>query len=202
MPEKDDENDQRLDPEEASVEDVAAELLNLDAKVNQMVMQKIRVCEETLAEQSETIDEQAEELDACRDRIGTLEQKLAGLAGLEEHEASTAKKRREDLVLSLQRVAEAGAGKADNGLASMTYQDVLDQWATLNHGKRDPKQAYRAMEAVAEVDGITLTTNNDDQKVVRINLERFDSSTALGGVDNVNNAEERSGPQNAVSTGD
>lgn len=185
-----------------NVEELGVKVQTLEAKVDQMVSKRVEQLEQTVQEREETIEALAEELDECHDRISTLEEKLAGLAGLQENEKSTAKKRREDLVLSLQRKAEDGVGKAADGRASMTYEDVLDQWAILGHGRKDPKQAYRAMERVDEVDGISLTKNNSGQKVVRINLANFDSSTALGVIDNVNNGEISTDTENVVTHGD
>lgn len=193
----DDESDTSRDIEQLDVD-----LQTLEAKVDQVVLKRLEALETTVDEQSETIESLTDELEDCQDYISVLEQRLAGLAGLQEEEKSTPEKRREDLVLSLQRKAKDGAGKDANGRASMTYDEILDQWAILNHGEVSPKLAYRAMDKVANIDGITVTTNASDQKVVRMNLEKFDSSTALGGVDNVNNAKESDGSTNAVSPSD
>jgi TolA-binding protein len=192
----------RAERGDVSVAELAAMQQTLEAKVDQMVLTRVENNEDAVADLVETVEELSAEVEECRDRIGTLEQKLAGLAGLEEHEKSTPEKRREDLVLSLQRLAEDGAGVDDNGQASMTYKDVLDQWATLNHGRLAPAQAYRAMERVAEIDGITMTTNQEDQKVVRINLDRFDSLNAPGTVNDVHNDEGSHESQKAVQITD
>lgn len=183
-------------------DDLRVRVQNLQAKVDQAHDRRIETLEEMLEEQAAVIDDLQARLDDAEDRVETLEEKFSGLAGLKEHEQTTAEKRREDLVLALQRRAEDGVGKDGNGLASMTYEDVLNLWASLNHGQLDPKQAYRAMEQVAEIPGITLTTNEDDQKVVRFNRAKYDPSTASGVVDDVNNGREKRTPKNAVSPSD
>jgi len=143
------------------------------------------------------VDELEAQVEALTETVETLTQKLSGLAGLQDEEQTTAKKRREDLVLALQRKAEGNDGRAQ-----MTYRDVLDQWRILNHGDLDPKQAYRAMEKLGRIDGITETENGDGATVVRINLASFDASTANGVIDNVNNASGSAPGENAVTHSD
>lgn len=194
MPEQEEPTEKHIDER---VDELEVALATVQAKVDQMVNTRVGNLEETIEKQAEEIGELREKYNQSQNRIGVLEEKLAGLAGLQENEETTAKKRRRDLVIALQRQAENNKGRA-----SMTYKDVLDQWAVLGHGKRYPQQAYRAMGYLDDVSGLTHTKNQEGDEVIRINLEKFDSSTVLGGVNDVNNAGEGDTQQNAVSHSD
>lgn len=116
----------------------------------------------------ERLDDLETDFAEFRTRLFQVEQTYDSLAGLGDDEKSTPDARERDLVLALERKAEA-----DGGTAHMDYNDVKETLKTLNHGTVYDPQAYRAMEAAAEnVDGVSEGEFNGNQ-VVRMDLEKF-----------------------------
>jgi len=190
MPEQDDGGRRTL----AELKEIVADV------IRNTVMQKVNTVQELAESNQSEIDDLSERLDEQAAEIERLKEMHAAIAGLADSEETTAKKRRRDLLTTLQRKAEGNAGKAE-----MDYNEVLDQWRILGHETADTslyaKQAYRAMDKLSSLDGVQF---KDDQrpKAVRINLDEFDSSTAFAAFDNVNNFEEAKAQQNTAIHGD
>lgn len=120
--------------------------------------------------------------DVSREEFNALKDEVRQLAGLADGEESTQTKRVIDLCIGLRNQADA----RDNGIVQWDYNDVLDHWERTNHGKLHGKQAYRAMETAAELDGFSETTDDAGNRVVRCNAGSAPSDVEAA-VDNVNN---------------
>ena len=168
-------------------------LNDLEAKVDQVVMNRLTQTEERIDELEATVDELVAENQQ-------LQGELESLTGLADDQASTPEKRAADLRQKLINVAKA----RDNGFVSWSYSDVKDQLESDGHGTVYPAQAYQAMKDAADSDedantshaaGFGYVKNNDDDWTIRVSL---DALPAYVGVNEINNAEgESPGAQTA-----
>lgn len=160
------------------------QLEKLAYRVDDLEAKREQVFEPRLEQQSETIDELETRVDELEAENKSLRADVDSLGELGADKDSTPKKRVLDLRQLLMNKAKVDYESDGDGLIAWTYDQVVDQLESHGHGKVYPAQAYNAMESAAAADGFGHGTNQDDEKVVRVNWTALPAHTAVNGINN------------------
>lgn len=135
--------------------DLELAIEKIEAQIEQVYRPLLK---ETVPKLEEQLTEKDQHIQQLEMRVDELEARIESLVGVPEEDASTHKKRVQDVNQILRRRADTDS----DGRASMYWREIASSLAEHGHGELYDTQVKRAMEDVAASAGFTLATGKRD----------------------------------------